>query len=174
MADRVAIMDMGRVAQVGTPRDLYRRPASRFVAEFLGETNFIEGTIAADAGATARPPTSSTSTATVAVQTPAGRLLAEADGVPIHSGARVTCSIRPEALRLLDGAPGANEPNTLPGRIVETTYLGELAQHVVELPGRTLVKVAELNPMHLAHGSGGRTEVTVSVNPADVVLLPSE
>src|SRR5690606_37936139 len=155
-------------AQIGTPQELYRCPASRFVAEFLGETNFIEGTIPAETRSPAAP------SAAVSVHTPAGQLLAAADGAPARPGARITCSIRPEASRLLDNGAGAHEPNTLPGRILEMTYLGELAQHVVELPGRTLVKVAELNPLHLPHGSGAGGEVTVSVSPSDVVLLPSE
>ena len=51
MADRVAIMKLGRVVQVGTPSDLYHQPASRFVAEFLGETNFVPARVMDGAGA---------------------------------------------------------------------------------------------------------------------------
>jgi spermidine/putrescine transport system ATP-binding protein len=81
-------------------------------------------------------------------------------------GDRFVASIRPEAFRI---APAfAPEKNLLPGRIVESTYLGELAQYLVELPGPTRVKAASLNPgAPIAPG----TEVTLTVSPEDVVLL---
>ncbi|HRQ72809.1 MAG TPA: ABC transporter ATP-binding protein, partial [Phycisphaerales bacterium] len=96
MADRVAIMDAGRVVQLGAPADLYRRPRSRFVAEFLGETNFLEAEVLGVEGGLAR------------LRTPAGELAAFiADDGPQAANDRpapashVTLSIRPEAIRLL-------------------------------------------------------------------------
>ncbi len=161
MADRVAIMSMGKVEQLGGPAELYRKPGSRFVAEFLGETNFLPGTIVGHEQGRA------------IVDTPAGRLTSAHDG----KAGSVLVSIRPEALReARDG-----EINRLPGVIAETTYLGELAQHLVELKPAAgapvagkipLMKVALLNPGPQDHGPGGRP-ITLSVDPQDVVLVPA-
>ncbi len=144
MADRIAVMKDGRVVQVGPPGDLYRRPASRFIAEFLGETNFIP------ISARERDHT---------LRTPAGTLATSDDRLG------PTCSIRPEALRL--AAP--DEPHALEGTYLETTYLGEMAQHVVELKGVGPVRLAELNP---AGGWRGPREARITAAPEDVVILP--
>ncbi|MBY0308522.1 MAG: ABC transporter ATP-binding protein [Phycisphaerales bacterium] len=160
MADRCAVMKAGRIVQVGTPHELYHTPADRFVAEFLGETNFLTGALCGDGQS---------------VLTAAGELRSTAPAPRgLSIGGAVTVSLRPESLRLSPG--GANGPNTLTGRVVESTYLGEIAQHTVELAraagggeaGR--VTVAQLNP-----GPGlNLTEagVSITVAPADVVLLP--
>jgi iron(III) transport system ATP-binding protein len=153
IADRIAIMSRGRVVQLGTPRDLYRRPASRFVAEFLGETNLIPGTLVE----------SNESVATI--ETSAGRLTTTTPTTEAV-GAEVLCSIRPEAMRLSTG-----NTSQLSGRLIETTYLGELAQYLVELPGNIRAKVASLNPADDLGDRVGQT-VGLSVSPADVVVLP--
>lgn len=154
MADRIAVMEMGRLVQSGTPSDLYRRPASRFVAEFLGETNFIEGRVErVDGGG-----------ATIA--TPAGALIASAD-CGATAGSQVLLSIRPESVRLGQAGAGA-----LSAEIAETVYLGEIAQHTLRLAGGVVLKVAELNPAGAGAGRVG-SRVPISVAPADVVVLPS-
>ncbi len=153
MADGVAVLDMGIVAQVGKPRELYNRPASRFVADFLGETNFIHAEVAGKDGDAIR------------LHSPAGDLHSTAydhDNAP--GGGNVTCSVRPEAFRIV-------EPKTddaLTGKIVETIYLGEMAQYIIELPGDTRVKVFELHPGELKKVGD---PVTTHVNPRDVVIL---
>ncbi len=156
MADRVAVMHGGGVAQLGTPEDLYRRPDSRFVAEFLGETNFLPALPRAAGG----------------VETPFGPL---PTGQPPHAGTAMV-SIRPEAVRLAPaGSAGDGGGGTLHGRLVETTYLGELAQHVVELkpvvPGAASLrmKVAALNPPPGVGATG--TEVALHIDARDVVVL---
>jgi iron(III) transport system ATP-binding protein len=156
MADRCAVMKAGRIVQLGTPHALYHQPADRFVAEFLGETNFIQGTLTGTGVATA-----------------AG-LLQSSHGAPAGAaqGSAVTLSLRPEALRLSPCATAG--PNTLGGRIVESTYLGEIAQHTVELGGgaaSTRVKVAQLNPGPTLTPPGSGISMTIS--PADVVILPA-
>ncbi len=156
MADRIAVMDMGRVVQVGTPADVYRRPASRFVAEFLGETNFIEGRVeSAGAGS-------------VRVATAAGPITA-ATGRSHAPGERVIVSIRPESVRLGDQAA----TNALDAEIAETVYLGELAQHTLRLSGGVTLRASELNPAGPDPGRLG-SRVAVSVAPQDVVVLPHE
>lgn len=146
MADRVAILDAGRVIQVGSPEELYRRPATRFVAEFLGEANFLSG-------AAAR-----ISPTMVEIKTPAGSLLATSS-VPAGD---VTCLVRPECFQFADTG--------LEGSLIESTYLGDTAQHLVALRGGAQVKVLELNPE-----SGSRmapnAPVHVNSSPDRVVIL---
>lgn len=153
MADRIAVMQAGRVVQVGPPRELYRRPRTRFVAEFLGEANFIPGTVIerkADR---------------FTVRTAVGELVAAVDPAAAPTADEVLCAIRPEALRM-SLEPGSN--NTLKGTVVETTYLGEMAQHVVELPDGTRVKAADINPR--ASDAAG-TRVEMRVDEGDVMVI---
>ncbi len=144
MADRVAIISRGKVVQLGPPAELYRRPQSRFVAEFLGETNFL--------AARATPG---------GLETEAGRLNT-AHSAP--TAGECLISIRPESLKL-SGTGG----NRIRGRIVESMYLGELAQYTVELKGGQRLKAADLNPPIAGPKPG--SEVELAVDPQDVVVI---
>jgi iron(III) transport system ATP-binding protein len=156
VSDRIAVMESGRVLQVGTPREIYRRPATRTVANFIGEADFISGkVISADA-------------VRATVETAIGRF----DGVPgeavakLAAGARVTLSIRPECWRLGGETSGAT--NRVRGRIGAAVYLGEVAQYDFVTGGTTL-KIIELNPRPAGAAAGG--ERVASVAPEDVVVL---
>ena len=182
MADMVAIMQSGKVVQLGRPGDMYRAPANRFVAEFLGETNFIEGTLeSAGAGGDA--------SGGAVIRTLYGRLVSAHNapaGVGVGSG--VLVSLRPEALRVISA--GADQQNALTGTLAETTYLGELSQLVVELRplggevggtgggaggaagvGPARVKAAVLNPGVRDDSRTGRA-IGLAVEPEDVVMVP--
>jgi iron(III) transport system ATP-binding protein len=132
MADRLAVMDMGKVGQIGDPRTLYTRPANRFVADFIGEINLIEGEVAAV-------------TDHVRVETALGLIV----GVPgyegMKEGQRVLCAVRPEAVDFLVGEPSDDE-NVVSGQVRDVIYLGDLEQYVVDLVDGTEVKVVEHNP----------------------------
>jgi iron(III) transport system ATP-binding protein len=163
IADRMAILEAGRVQQVGAPRDVYLRPASRFIAGFMGETNFMEGSVAR------------VDSSTAAIKTPIGALMSTAlPSDPLAEGDTVTLSIRPEAVRLGAAAGG---PNTFAAALRDTVYLGEVAQHqVVVAPSAgnaadgTTFKVYELNPKFAARSD--RSECTTAwVDPGDVVVL---
>jgi ABC-type Fe3+/spermidine/putrescine transport system ATPase subunit len=160
LCDRLAVMQDGRLLQSGPPEELYRRPVSRFVAEFLGETNFIPasfvelrdgGAMFAAAGATIGATTA---------------------GAPkLAPGESATLSVRPESLMLTDrGTVSAGGASVLQGTLLETTYLGEIAQHIVELKGGTKLKVAEVNPAYGTRREAGST-VAVSARAEDVVVL---
>ncbi len=156
MADSVAIMEAGRVRQIGTPRDLYRRPRSRFVAEFLGEADFLEATVARREGDR------------LVLETPAGTLAAAAPtDNPPTAGERVTACIRPESWRLgaVNGSPA------LRATLAETIYLGELAQHALDLPGGLRVRASVLNPGADPLGRPGDT-LAITAAPHDVIVLP--
>jgi iron(III) transport system ATP-binding protein len=155
VSDRMAILDSGRILQVGTPREIYRRPSRKVIANFIGETNFVPGTVVSSAAGL------------VTVETAVGRL----EGVPGDpaaqpaAGSVVTLSIRPECWRL-GPAPGGR--NAVRGRIGNSIYLGEMAQHEFVSGGTTLA-VTELNPGPV--GEPARGELWASVVPEDVVVL---
>jgi spermidine/putrescine transport system ATP-binding protein len=107
MSDRIVVMRAGRIEQTGTPREIYRRPRTRFVAEFVGETNLFETTVERIEGTTARLRTADG----LAFAAPAGRLA---------PGARATLVLRPADFRLADmGAEG------IAGTVERAVYLGQ-------------------------------------------------
>ncbi len=133
IADRLAVMHAGVLQQCGPPRDVYRRPENRFVANFIGETNFVEGTVAGAENGIIRVTTN----------------LGELRGVSANDrqpdrGAKVTVSVRPEGIGLGENAP-AEVANCLDGDVHDSVYLGETAQHQVTV-GETNLKVLDLNP----------------------------
>jgi spermidine/putrescine transport system ATP-binding protein len=154
MADSIAVMNKGRVEQLGPPSELYERPRTAFVAGFLGVSNLLPGTasgpsaIAVDDG----------TTVTVVPEALAG-----------HNG-RVAVGIRPEKIRI-----GPGQANTLSGTVFESAYVGVSTQYVVETPaGRITVYVQNLEP-----GSGlakPGDPITIGFDPeaAFVVELPEE
>jgi ABC-type Fe3+/spermidine/putrescine transport system ATPase subunit len=161
MADRLAVMDAGIIAQVGTPQEVYRNPANRMVAEFIGETNLIEAKVL-------QPMTED---GFYLVGTTLGHILARpnrADWQPV-AGTRVLLSVRPEALTF---AASAQSPNHFSGHIMDTHYLGTTAQYELETACGLNLKVCEMNPKTIRQPSV--EEVKLMANPEDVVLLPQE
>ena len=128
VADRIAVMDRGRVVQLGSAADIYERPANRFVAEFIGHANFVDGRLAAAADA---PAPSFVTAAGRTLALPAGAL---PEGLAAGDGA--TLMMRPEHLRLV--SPDASAPFV--GRVELVAYLGAVAHVTVRLDdGATLV-----------------------------------
>ncbi|MBI5693059.1 MAG: ABC transporter ATP-binding protein [Verrucomicrobia bacterium] len=155
ISDRMAILDAGRILQVGTPRQVYRRPGCRKVADFIGETDFIPGTLATRDGERAT------------VETAIGRmvgLLGDPAANPAV-GSAVTLSVRPECWVLSEVEP---PDNFVRGRIGEAVYLGEVAQYDLIAGGQDL-KILELNPRFLDHATRG--DVFARALPEDVAVL---
>jgi iron(III) transport system ATP-binding protein len=155
VSDRMAVLDGGRILQVGSPQEVYRRPSCRTVADFIGETNFIPGRIVASSGGGAR------------VATEVGELdgvLGNTSSQPA-AGLAVTVSVRPECWSIADSPAG---PNAVRGRIGSSIYLGDNAQYDF-VAGATTLKVLELNPRLV--GRPGAEELFASVRPEDVVVL---
>ena len=117
ISDRVAVLNKGRVAQVGTPEDLFRRPRSRFVAEFIGNTNLVEAT-ASGPSSVAKGPLS---------------LQIAADG--LAPGSPVLVSIRPHEIKF---AP-ASAANMLPATVRRASYLGTAVDYEVQVNASELV-----------------------------------
>jgi iron(III) transport system ATP-binding protein len=155
VADRLAILDAGRALQVGTPREVYRRPVSRRVAEFIGETGLLAGRVCGRMGSG------------IVVETPLGRF----EGVPgkstevLAEGSPVTVLIRPECWQLRR-EPAAR--NCIAGRIGCSVFLGETAQHEF-VAGGTSLRIVELNPRIAREGQEGN--LFAVVEPDDVVVL---
>jgi putrescine transport system ATP-binding protein len=103
IADRIAVMRAGRLEQIASPIDIYEKPATRFVAGFVGETNFIEGVVARDSGAT--------------FVTSFARLPRAECALP--EGARATLSIRPERIEI------SREGQGIAGRVEDYVFRGE-------------------------------------------------
>ena len=116
MADRIAVMDQGRIVQVGKPDELYSYPATRFVADFLGEANFIEGNIV-ETGPV------------VKIQTSLG--IIESEGAEkIMPDSNVTCCVRPERIDLvLEEDKGLSGTVQIPAKIISNIFLGEMRQY---------------------------------------------
>ena len=158
MADRVAVMDMGAVVQSGPPRSIYARPASTFVADFIGETNFVAGRL-------------TSAEAPLSVETAVGVLhstVEPADG--LSPGDEVVCSVRPEAIRISepDDAVGEEE-NVLDGIVRQTVYLGDHEQYSVRLNDGTPVKLVDHRPGRRRAGAGA--PIRLKCDASQVVVL---
>src|SRR5262249_26134271 len=96
LADRLAVMDLGKILQVGSAHELYNRPVDVFVARLLGRTNLLQGQIETLGG---------DGRGDVVVRTPLGRLIGQAGGRPAAQGTPVTISVRPESLSVSTTIP---------------------------------------------------------------------
>jgi iron(III) transport system ATP-binding protein len=154
MADCMAILEKGVVAQVGTPEEIYRRPTSASVARFIGETNLVPAELIAASGES------------IQVKTAAGVFTGQGVGTPLAAaaGVPVTLSVRPEAWQ--PAAEGAL--NSVTGQVVERVYLGARAQLTLASPLGPLSVVILNPPTGLTTGQ----TLTVAVAATDVVVLP--
>jgi ABC-type Fe3+/spermidine/putrescine transport system ATPase subunit len=165
LSDRVAVMRDGRVLQLGPPRELYERPRTRFVADFVGTNNLVPGMVVETAGGM------------VTVDTGLGRLRARPPGggesPPV--GRAAVLAIRPENVTV--GPPGAGPPsgdgNRCSGRIAMAAYLGNTLRYDVEVAGGLTLKADIRDAWHhepLARG----TPVTLAFPPSVTLALPDD
>lgn len=155
ISDRMAILESGHIAQIGSPAEVYRRPHSRVVADFIGETNFLSGTLRAISGSAWQ------------VDTPLG-LFTGSPGDPgwrPAPGEPVALSIRPECWTIQESPPAGN---AVRGRVGESVYLGEVAQYAFRA-GDHQLKIFELNPRH--ESLPGDRDFHACVAPEDVVVV---
>jgi spermidine/putrescine ABC transporter ATP-binding subunit len=158
MATRIGVMQDGKLRQIGTPAEVYERPASRFVAEFLGAANILPARVRGrDGAATAL----------------------EVCGLPVRatsappSGDAVLLAIRPERLRILPAAAAALAENRLSGTVTLSAYAGDALLHTVRLADGTTMRVtAPLGDGLAAARLPPDTAVTLSWPPEACILLP--
>jgi spermidine/putrescine ABC transporter ATP-binding subunit len=128
MSDRIAVMDEGRLEQIGTPDELYERPATRFVASFLGRSNVIELDVSGSDGRT--------------VHLKRGHFHVSTDALPAGATGRQTVMIRPERIDMRRKQAGDPDENV--GRVLSATYLGATIESVVAI-GDLSIEVSSHN-----------------------------
>jgi iron(III) transport system ATP-binding protein len=150
LAARVAVLRDGQIEQIGDPRTIYRSPANRFVADFIGETNWLEAVVQSMAGQE------------MECATAFGVFHALADARWV-AGAKVQLGFRPESVEI-----GAGECNHLATVVKHVCYLGEIEQYELELAGGKRIKAFEQNPRQIR--PIGAT-LKVFVRPQNVMVL---
>ncbi|WP_295138890.1 ABC transporter ATP-binding protein [uncultured Reyranella sp.] len=158
MSDRIAVMNDGKVAQVGSPEDLYDRPGNRFVAGFIGESNFLPAVVRG---------------------VDDNIVVAECEGTLIRaqcpsrpaSGEKVTLSTRPERLRFADGAwAGTTPQNRLSVTVTEAVFAGERCRYMLQAGNGTSIVLKEPSSATIRRRAvGERAEIAWSV--ADTILV---
>ena len=153
MSDRVGVMGSGILEQVGTPQDVYRRPANQFVADFVGASNRLGGTVT---GGTA---------AGYEITLDAGDRRLTAPGCPgLTPGSRAGVIVRPEALKL-----GAGSGNELTGALVDASFLGSQTVYTVSVDRCGALTVAESRPNAPMPAPGDQVRMTFAGEDAWVV-----
>ncbi len=157
MSDRIAVMSAGDLLQVGSPAEIYDRPACRFVADFIGESNFLHG----------RVKEGGRGEVLVLVDNQLQiRAVSEAE---LAVGEPVTIAVRPERITLAD-QPGAG--NTLPGQVEEVVYTGTDTRYLVRLSAQSIVTVRRAERQRGSGGKrGGRGPGVPGVGPGIVPLV---
>jgi iron(III) transport system ATP-binding protein len=157
MSNRVAVMNAGQIQQVGRPREIYEKPASRFVAGFIGKTNFIEGTVER------KEPDG-----VHVVSTDDGILRTTSDAA-LPVGTAVVASIRPEHIGLQRAMDTTGGQNAWTGTVETRAFLGESVDHLVSLGKRTLQVRC---PSRVSIPPG--TEVVLTFSPEHCLVIPAD
>jgi len=154
LSTSIAVMKSGNVMQLGHPRDIYENPNCKFVAEFIGTSNFISGHVVAREGDR------------YTVETVDGRLVLDsAAALPV--GADVIVSIRPEAVEIGTSSRAGEVPNEWTGTVLTNAFLGEAVDHVVRIGGHE-IRVRGNPAVSIAPG----TAVYLWLDPSKLALVP--
>ena len=159
MAQRIAVMRAGQIEQIGTPREIYISPESRFVAGFIGDINILEGKVEQSDGGC------------VQLRHRSGEILAAITAEPLEPGRDVALAVRPEWVRL-SRMPLASA-NQLVGEVVDEAYLGDMSHWRVRLDSGEIVRASKVNGMRDKAHSDMRGARVYLAFPADAgrVLL---
>jgi putative spermidine/putrescine transport system ATP-binding protein len=152
LSDRIAVMRSGRIEQIGTPAELYDRPATSFVASFVGDTNLISGRV-------------SQSGSGLSLETRNGDIFPIPDGVALEPGQNAELSIRPERVSLSD-----NVQHTFQGTIIDAGFSGEMIRVTVQTQSGDQIRVKQQNRGQAGEFTIG-SPVQIGWNPEDVVVL---
>src|SRR5215831_16918444 len=151
ISDRIAILRAGKIEQVGSPEEIYQRPQTAFVAEFLGGTNMLPGI----AGASDGRRTEVAACGTVVFV-----------GGQVTAGQKLLLSIRPEALRLAQGSESA----VLRAKLVLREFLGQIQRLHARLPDGTQIRVSLLGSSQVSATAG--SEVAFAYDPTQIIIYP--
>lgn len=135
MADRIAVMDHGRIAQVATPGEIYEQPKTRFIAEFVGDVNILEGHVLGQEKGLWR------------VQSPAADapLTIDDPDEVLHTGQAVAIAVRPEKMVIQRDPPEFDAQNVLTGEVWDIGYLGDWTVYRVKLASGAILRVTRAN-----------------------------
>jgi spermidine/putrescine transport system ATP-binding protein len=167
LADTIAVMNNGVIEQAGTAVDLYETPATEFVANFLGVSNLIAGTLCHRNGTRAEFKTHDGASVSLPVERLNGETV----------GASMMCGVRPEKVRLLPASGGespADGRNVLHGRVELASFLGVSIQYVVRTPGGEELTVIEQNTGAGQASIGPGNEVLVTWQPEHTFVVSKE
>jgi putative spermidine/putrescine transport system ATP-binding protein/spermidine/putrescine transport system ATP-binding protein len=166
MSDKIVVMNQGRIEQAGSPEEVYTRPASEFVARFLGNSNLLDGRVLGRAHGQLR----------IAVPE-LGDILAEPNGVSPADGDALRLVVRAEKLFLTErpnggvqAGPNGDNSTSLAGRIETVDYQGQSARYFVTVGGHSLQVINPIDRRPFSEGA----EVAVQVRASDIVLLRQE
>ncbi|GAB1580953.1 ABC transporter ATP-binding protein [Phyllobacterium phragmitis] len=134
MADRIAVMDRGHIMQVATPAEVYEAPASKFVADFIGNVNLLDGTVEKIANGEAE--------ITAAAQ---GLTIRAETGKALAPGQQVWFAVRPEKIRISREKPQEASFNAVEGELWDIAYFGDMTVFHVRLDNGALIKASSLN-----------------------------
>lgn len=160
MSDRIAVMDRGLVLQVGTPHEIYEQPATRFVADFIGETNLIPGQVVA------------IEREVVQLALPGSTLLRAPGGPGVTVGSSVTLAIRPERI-MLGPAPTLETTNQVEGKVIDVVYTGATTSILVRLESDIGLTVRQANTASegaITYTPGQTIQVAWSVEASSLYL----
>jgi len=162
MADRIAIMNEGRIEQIGTPREIYGSPLNSFVAGFIGETNFIDGVVQ----------TIEKENGVLVVRASSGEeMRASIPSMELTIGQKVLCSVRPESIELLDRAPPSEGGQVFEAVIRSLTYYGVIEHYVLDGFGGIDLKVTNFNPEEHRRREGETVYFAIEPGDVDVFLM---
>lgn len=157
MSDRIVILDRGRILQIAPPAELYERPATEFVAGFLGKSNFLRGKIASASGEQ------------VSIHMPGFAATANGNGIAAQAGQAAVAALRPEKIRLAAPATGAEAVScSVSGRVADITYLGSSIEVELRLAdGETLLATVPAGQRSFTEGE----EIVASWAPDAAILV---
>jgi spermidine/putrescine ABC transporter ATP-binding subunit len=159
LADRMAVMRDGKIVQTGMPREVYNIPASGFVADFIGETNFLQGKLKEVTGEE------------FLVETSIGNVRSKSSSARSSVGDEVVCSIRPESIDIADD-PLENVPNQFEAKVSGIIYLGNVEEYWLNLADSLEMRVTLHNPGRYERRIGDR--IYICFQPQSAVLLPAD
>jgi iron(III) transport system ATP-binding protein len=156
ISDRIAVMEKGRIMQLGNPLEIYSKPANKFVAGFMGTTNFLHGKIAKI-------------DMDYAVVTTEDGLAITGRGHNIEKGAEVDVAIRPESIKFLspsEGTDRGNEPNVIEVEVARASYVGELIDYQLKIKNHLIRAKGEVRT---ARSVGAR--IHIKLDPDQLAVL---
>lgn len=163
LSSRMAVMDMGKFKQIGTPTEIYEFPESRFVADFIGSANIFEGKVI------------NSKAGHITVSTDVGELIVNF-GQSVSEGKNIWIGIRPEKIHLSKTITKKKDGNHIKGVVEEIGYLGETSIYKVRLENGQIIDVSAPNqsrPMNQARGITWEDVVYLSWEPESAMLLNS-